>query len=103
MGALLLIAVPRARCKVLAGVGLGVGAFCAAFWALFAANEWVRTYGFHPRYFYPIFVAVIMALATPAVAIAAAPQPLLARLGRPSSPALVVRIQSGLVVVALLA
>ncbi|MFZ2164511.1 MAG: hypothetical protein WAV45_03525 [Propionibacteriaceae bacterium] len=103
VGALLLIAVPRDRCKVLAGVGLGVGAFCAAFWALFAANEWVRTYGFHPRYFYPVFMAVIMALATPTAALAAAPQRLLARLGRPSTPALVFRIQSGLIVVALLA
>ncbi len=39
--------------------------FTAFYWALFTGNPWVALNGFHVRYFFPVLLAVVVAIAAP--------------------------------------
>lgn len=71
LAALALIVSPAKRRRSLTIAAVAGGAFCLAFGALFAANLWVGQNAYLPRYFYPVYVLLVVALAAPAASAAA--------------------------------
>ena len=97
--------VPWPRLRVLVGVGSWLLVFCCAFWAVFTANVWVGKSGYHARYFFPLFVTLVMGLAAPTAAAIAGPRiPALAQ-RKQFTQAVIMRLQSACLVgaIALLA
>ncbi len=76
--ATLLLSAPR-RAALLQRLILTV-LFATLYWTLFAGNQWVADNGFHFRYFFPVVLAVPVAIAAPiAAALLTVPLPLSAR------------------------